>query len=233
MNAVEFTGAVKRYRKGDSIFSREGFFNAVDGVTLSIPAGQAVGFVGHNGAGKTTLMRLAARITAPTRGSVVTRGIAVPLLSMEGCLNGLFNGEDNARFLLALHGRRSAEIRATLPSIFDFAGIGAFPEMSVKHYSSGMRARLSFSIAIHLPMDILLIDEVLSVGDEKFQEKCRDRMTRLRSAGKTVIFVSHFLPDMERVCDRVVWMEKGRVVMDGGPGAVIEAYSNASRKTGT
>lgn len=230
MNALEFHGVTKRYRKGDSVFSGQGFFRAVNDVTFMVPAGQTVGFVGHNGAGKTTLLRLAAGITTPTSGRVVSRGTSVPLIAMEGCLNGVFNAVDNARFLLLLHGRRPAEMRTLLPSIMEFSGLDDFPMMPVKHYSGGMRARLSFSIAVHLPMDTLIVDEVLSVGDEEFKEKCRGRIARLRAEKKTVLFVSHSLPEIQRVCDRVLWMEKGRLVMDGSPGAVIDAYLRASQK---
>ncbi len=221
---IRFEHVSKHYHKRGSVFSRRDLFAALEDVSFEVRAGEAIGMAGPNGAGKTTLMRLAAGITGPTHGRVSIRGRVMPLLGMEGCLQHSMNAVENARFLLSLHLLGQAEKNRLLPRILEFSGLDGFYDMPVHKYSNGMRSRLSFSIAAHLPSEILLVDEALSVGDKEFQEKSRAKIAEFLGAGRTIFFASHSLPEMRQITSRVLWMDKGALVADGPAGDVLDRY---------
>src|SRR3954471_4422719 len=173
-------------------------FWAARDVSFQIPRGQAVGIIGHNGAGKSTILKLLANITAPTSGQMVINGRLSALIEVGSGFHPELTGRENIFLNGAILGMRRAEIAAKLDSIVDFAGVRPFLDVPVKRFSSGMYVRLGFSIASHLDPDILLLDEVLAVGDAAFQEKCLRRIGELREAGKTIVFISHDLAAVER-----------------------------------
>lgn len=209
-------------------------FWALDGITFDIARGERVGVIGRNGAGKTTLLKILSRIVAPTRGEARIRGRLVSLLEVGTGFNNALTGRENVFVNASLHGLSARETEERLEEIVEFSGIDRrFIDMRVKHYSSGMRVRLAFSVAAHLDADILLLDEVLAVGDMAFQEKCLERVEGMISSKRTVIFVSHDMGSVTRFCDRVIWLEQGRVVLDGAAKDVVAAYSNQVRKAVT
>jgi ABC-type polysaccharide/polyol phosphate transport system ATPase subunit len=199
---------------------------ALAGVSLSIADGERVGVIGRNGAGKSTLLRVLARIIIPQRGRVVvdpSRRV-VPLLELGVGFQPDLSGAENCVLAGRLLGLKPACIEARLDRIVRFAEIDGFIHEPVKHYSSGMYARLAFALAFDVEPDVLLVDEVFGVGDEFFMEKCRARVRSLGAAGVTSVFVSHNLDFLQAHCDRLLWCDRGRLVMDGSPSAVAAAY---------
>jgi len=201
---------------------------ALDGVELVVPAGQAIGIIGPNGAGKSTLLKLIAGVTAATTGSIQLTGSLHSVIELSAGFHPELTGAENVRCLGVMHGRSAAEVAASLPRIAEFAGIGAAMDRPLKHYSLGMTARLAFAAATDVRPDILAIDEVLAVGDQHFQQRCLDRVRGMVAAGTTLVFVSHEMPLVATMCDRVVHLRQGRVVDDGPPTAVIERYLSRS-----
>lgn len=199
---------------------------ALDGVSLAIPAGQCVGVIGRNGAGKSTLIRVLAEIILPHRGRVLTRGRVVPLLELGVGFHPELSGRENCYLAGSLLGFPPREIRERLPRIAEFAAIGESLDSPVKYYSSGMYARLAFSLATEVEPDALLLDEILGVGDAFFQEKSRQRLEDLIEKGLTTVIVSHNLEFLEARCSRLVWLEHGKIVLDGGCAEVASAYRN-------
>ena len=197
---------------------------ALRDVSLEVPAGQAIGVVGRNGSGKTTLLKVLARITEPTSGTARIRGTVGALLDVVAGFHPELTGRENVFLSGAILGMSRHDLRRRLDEIVDFAGIDRFLDTPVKRYSSGMRVRLAFSVAAHLDPDILLVDEVLAVGDAAFRRKCTERIERLYADGRTIMLVSHDLRAVEAVCERVVWLHEGRLVADGPPAAVTAAY---------
>ena len=199
---------------------------ALAGVSLSVAPGERIGIIGRNGAGKSTLLRVLARVIVPQQGRVTvdsTRRV-VPLLELGVGFQPDLSGAENCRLAGTLLGVTAARIEARLDHIVRFAEIDSFIHEPVKHYSSGMYARLAFALAFDVEPDVLLIDEVFGVGDEFFMEKCLARVTALVSSGVTSVFVSHNLDFLQAHCDRMVWLDHGRLVMDGHPAAVSGAY---------
>jgi homopolymeric O-antigen transport system ATP-binding protein len=203
-------------------------FDALRGVTVRIPPGETVGIIGRNGAGKSTLLRLVARVIRPTEGRVVVAGRIAPLLELGLGLHGELTGRENVLLQGALLGFSRSEMKRRLGRIVEWAELEEFIDAPVRTYSSGMAARLAFSVASDVDPDILLVDEALAVGDERFQMKCHDRMDAFRKKGKTVLFVSHALGQISEHCRRAIWLHDGRLVKDGDSPAVTAAYHDWS-----
>ena len=197
---------------------------ALRNVSFQVRQGEALGIVGHNGAGKTTILKILSSITTPTSGEITVRGRMAALVEVASGFHPELTGRENINLHGAMLGMRRSEIRQKLDSIIEFSGVGQYIDVPVKRYSSGMYVRLGFSIAAHLNPDILLLDEVLAVGDAAFQAKCLDRLAELRRTGRTVVFISHDLAAVYRLCDRAILMDHGRVVAEGPPRQVIDEY---------
>lgn len=199
-------------------------FWALDNVSLDIQDGEAVGIIGRNGAGKSTLLKILSRITRPTRGRVVLYGRVGSLLEVGTGFHSELTGRENIFLSGAIMGMGRREITRKFDEIVDFAGIERFLDTPVKFYSSGMYVRLAFAVAAHLEPEILLVDEVLAVGDAEFQKKCLGKMGDVAQQGRTVLFVSHNLSAINRLCTRALLLDAGKLVRDGTAGAVTGAY---------
>lgn len=193
-------------------------------LSLHIAKGEAVGIIGRNGSGKSTLLKLIAGVTAPTTGSLVVHGRVASLLELGAGFHPMLTGRENVYLNAGLLGMRHAAVDACFDAIVDFSGIGAFIDQTVDTYSSGMYVRLAFSVAIHTDPDVFLVDEVLSVGDESFQRKCRARIMALKAAGKTIVFVSHDLGTVQTLCDRVLLLDQGQLLSRGTAQDTIDFY---------
>jgi len=202
---------------------------ALDGVSLSIGDGERVGIIGPNGAGKSTLLQLITGIAQPSIGRVDVMGRVNAILTLGTVLRDQATGRENIYLDAEIQGLSRAEIEPLLDRIIDFAELGEFIDMPVRTYSSGMRARLAFSLVAFVDPEILILDEVLSVGDARFSLKATQRMKEIARAGKIVLFVSHGMESVVELCTRCIWLDLGRVVMDGDPRIVTEAYSAAVR----
>jgi ABC-type polysaccharide/polyol phosphate transport system ATPase subunit len=197
---------------------------ALRDVTLEVHPGEAVGVIGRNGSGKTTLLRLIAGIFKPTTGRLAVSGDVGSLLGLGAGFHPDFTGRENVYMNGAIHGLKRSYVRDRIDEIVGFAELEDFFDVPVRTYSSGMYMRLGFSVATHLDPDILLLDEVFAVGDEAFQRKCFGKILELRARGKTILFVSHAAPAVERVCERAVLLVEGRLVEDGPARDVIAQY---------
>ena len=197
---------------------------ALRDISFQVQQGQALGIVGHNGAGKTTILKILSSITTPTEGEITVRGRLAALVEVSSGFHPELTGRENIDLHGAMLGMRRSEIRSKLESIVEFSGVGRYIDVPVKRYSSGMYVRLGFSIAAHLDPDILLLDEVLAVGDAAFQAKCLERIAELRKGGRTIIFISHDLAAVYRICDRALLLNHGRIVAEGPPRQVIDEY---------
>jgi lipopolysaccharide transport system ATP-binding protein len=203
-------------------------FRALDDVSFSIQPGQRVGIIGRNGAGKSTLLKILSRITAPTRGEAMLRGRVASLLEVGTGFSGELTGRENIFLNGAILGMNQQEIRKRFDEIVDFAEIGQFLDTPVKRYSSGMYVRLAFSIAAHLEPEILIVDEVLAVGDMAFQKKCLGRMEKVGDEGRTILFVSHNTSTIARLCDQCIFLEKGKLISQGPTHSVIRDYLSSN-----
>jgi ABC-type polysaccharide/polyol phosphate transport system ATPase subunit len=197
---------------------------ALRDVSFEVKEGEVLGIVGHNGAGKTTILKLLSSITAPTSGEIMIRGRLAALIEVSSGFHPELTGRENVFLHGAMLGMRRSEIARKMDSIVEFSGVEKYIDVPVKRYSSGMYVRLGFSVAAHLEPDIVLLDEVLAVGDVAFQAKCLDRIAELRKSGRTIVFVSHDLAAVYRICDRAILLDSGRVLADGEPRSVIGQY---------
>lgn len=202
-------------------------FWALDDVSLEVHEGSTTGLVGANGSGKSTMLKCLARILRPDKGSVSTVGKMSALLELGAGFHPELTGRENVFLNGAILGLKQKELQDRFDDIVDFAGIGQFIDEPVKNYSSGMYVRLGFSVAINVEPDILLVDEVLAVGDEAFQRKCLERFSDLKYNGKTVIIVSHSMQSVLNMCDHAIWFQRGKKMADGDPRSVVEAYTGA------
>jgi ABC-type polysaccharide/polyol phosphate transport system ATPase subunit len=200
------------------------FIWSLKDVSFSVPAGSALGVIGRNGAGKSTLLRVVSRITEPTSGVCRTRGRVGALLEIGAGFHPELTGRENIYLNGAILGMRSAEVRARFDEIVDFSGLERFIDTPVKRYSTGMYLRLAFAVAAHIDTEILVVDEVLAVGDAEFQRKCMTRVLSAEQEGRTVVFVSHDLDAVARLCRTTIWLDQGQIVMNGPTPAVVDRY---------
>jgi lipopolysaccharide transport system ATP-binding protein len=219
---VRLQAVGKQYRKGTRRGAEQ--FWALRDVSLEVPRGTSTGVIGRNGAGKSTLLKLLAGITAPTTGRIVIDGRLAALIEVGSGFHPELTGRENVMLSGAILGMRRRELLDRLPSIIDFAGVAGFIDTPVKWYSSGMYVRLGFAIAAHLAPDVLLVDEVLAVGDAEFQGKCLQRIEELKAQGCTTVVISHDLTAIERLCDTAVLLEHGAVSAVGPPVEVVARY---------
>lgn len=204
------------------------YFDALRNLDLQVREGEVVGVIGRNGAGKSTLLKAIAGVLRPMSGTIDVRGRVVPLLELGTGFNENLTGRENIYLTGSLFGLSRRDIAARMDDIIQFAEIEDFIDVPIRSYSSGTVARLAFSLATDVDPDVLLIDEVFSVGDEFFQRKSMARMRKLFDESRTILLVSHSLDLIRFQCTRVIWIEGGRIVQDGAPGPVIDAY-RASR----
>jgi ABC-type polysaccharide/polyol phosphate transport system ATPase subunit len=249
-HSIELQGVGKRYRLGHSATGyatlRESIMSALKrpreaadrelwalrDVDLAVPEGQALGVVGPNGAGKTTLLRILARISEPTTGVSRTRGRVGALLEVGTGFHPELTGRENIFLNGAILGMRRGEIQGRFDAIVSFAGVERFLDTPLKRYSSGMSLRLAFSVAAHLEPEIMLVDEVLAVGDLDFQRRCVGKLSELEHHGRTVVFISHDLGAIGRLCSRAIWLSGGTVRADGATHDVLDRYLKAGLAAG-
>ncbi|MEZ6120081.1 MAG: ABC transporter ATP-binding protein [Pirellulaceae bacterium] len=224
------------YRAAKSLLLRNGnhrsarcdsWIWAVKDISFDVDHGEVVGIIGRNGAGKSTLLKLLSRITEPTRGSAVIRGRVGSLLEVGTGFHPELTGRENTFLNGAILGMSRAEVKSKFDEIVAFAEVERFIDTPVKHYSSGMYLRLAFAVAAHLEPEILIVDEVLAVGDARFQKKCLNKMQDVGQQGRTVLFVSHNMPAITRLCSRTILLDGGTVLKDGPSAEVVSAYLNS------
>jgi ABC-type polysaccharide/polyol phosphate transport system ATPase subunit len=243
-NSIEVAGLGKRYtvggRPGAKLLTEAianwmrgrgaaggAEFWALQDVSFTVPTGELVGIIGRNGAGKTTLLRILARITAPTAGVARVRGRLSALLDVGTGFHDELTGRENMFLSGAILGMSRRDVRARFDRIAAFSGVERFLDTPMKRYSAGMRLRLAFAVAAHLEPDVLVIDEALAVGDAEFQRRCMGRMEDLQRSGRTVVFVSHDLGAIGRLCERALWLDQGRVAFDGPTHETLRRYFDA------
>lgn len=202
---------------------------ALDDVSFSVHSGESVALMGRNGAGKSTTLSLVAGVLQPSAGRVTVRGRVASLLELGAGFHPELTGRENIRLNATLLGMSQADIRQAMPRIIEFAGLGDFINEPVRIYSSGMQARLGFAVITEASPDILLVDEVLAVGDIAFRQRCLDVLTAFRKKGVTLLFVSHNPTDIRQFCDRVLWFENCRLVADGTPKKLLPRYQTAMK----
>jgi lipopolysaccharide transport system ATP-binding protein len=217
--ALEWAGARERHAS----------FWAVESATFDVEHGESVGLVGDNGAGKTTLLAMLAGLTSPTRGDLAVHGRIGSILELGAGFHGEFTGRENVYLAGQAQGLSRSDVRDRVDRIVDFAELGEFIDEPVRTYSSGMFLRLAFSIATAVDPDVLVVDEALAVGDQHFQAKCAERIDRFVRGGGTLVFCSHNLYQVKKLCQRALWLEHGRVVRYGAADAVCDAYADHSR----
>jgi ABC-type polysaccharide/polyol phosphate transport system ATPase subunit len=201
-------------------------FEAVRNVSFDVPAGQMLGIIGRNGSGKSTLLKVIAGVYRPTKGSVQVNGSLAPLIELGAGFHHELTGRENILLNGLLMGYSKRDMLERQERILEFADIGDFIDAPVKQYSSGMYMRLAFAVATEVDPKILLVDEILAVGDAGFQEKCFERIRKFRASGKTILFVTHSMRDVQEHCDRVLLLERGSIVVDGRPEEAIAMYKS-------
>ena len=204
-------------------------YQALNGISFDVQQGSTFGIIGSNGSGKSTLLKCLTGILTPEQGSVEVHGHIAALLELGSGFHPDLSGRENVFLNGAILGMSRKELDEKFDEIVDFAGLKQFIDMPVKNYSAGMTVRLGFAIAINVNPEILIIDEVLAVGDDEFQLKCYEKIDQFRRAGKTIIIVSHGLGDIQRICDQVAWIEKGVLQRVGDPAVVVPEYLSTSR----
>jgi ABC-2 type transport system ATP-binding protein len=237
VQAVEITDLSKKFRiyhdKANYLKERAIFWNrnraddfwALRDINLSIPKGTTVGLIGRNGSGKSTLLKIISRILYPTDGQVRVNGRVSTLLELGAGFHADYTGRENIFLNASILGFSRKDIKEQLDDIIAFAELGDFIDNPVRNYSTGMYMRLGFAVAVHVKPDILLVDEVLAVGDLAFQDKCLDRIKEMQQRGVTIIFVSHSPKQVEKLCDHAVWLDSGEVRMQGPAAGVTDSYA--------
>lgn len=203
-------------------------FEAVKNVSLDVQKGEILGIIGRNGSGKSTLLKIIAGVYKPTSGTVQVQGTIAPLIELGAGFHGELTGRENVVMNGLLMGYSKREMAEREQSIIEFADIGDFIDSPVKQYSSGMYMRLAFAVATEVNPDILVVDEILAVGDMAFQKKSFERLENFRRANKTIIYVAHSMKDVAEHCSRVIYLDRGQIVADGDPEEVIELYTSSS-----
>ena len=208
-------------------------FWALKDVSFNVNPGESIGIIGKNGAGKSTLLKILSKITPPTNGKIICRGRVASLLEVGTGFHPELTGKENIYMNGSILGMRKAEINKHFDAIVDFSGVGQFLETPLKRYSSGMQLRLAFAVAAYLEPEILIIDEVLAVGDAEFQKKCLGRMNEVSKSGRTVLFVSHDMGAIQTLCPLSILLEKGKIVQSGKSADIVSAYlsSNTANKS--
>ena len=227
LNAVlqsKIAGILGREDPNEGIYTMSGEFYALRDVNLTVRRGETVGIIGGNGAGKSTLLKILSRVTAPTAGTARISGRVASMLEVGTGFHGEMTGRENIYLNGAILGMSREEITRKLPEIVEFSEVGEFLDTPVKRYSSGMYVKLAFAVAAHLDSEILIMDEVLAVGDAAFRKKCLDRMAEAARGGRTVLYVSHNMATVRRLCSRCILLDKGRIVYDGDADTAIEGY---------
>ena len=200
------------------------YHQVLKNINLNIEKGETVALIGVNGSGKSTLLKLMTKIIYPTEGKIITNGKLTSLLELGAGFHPDFTGRENIYFNASIFGLSAAEIDARVQDIIDFSELGEYIDTPVRTYSSGMYMRLAFSVAINVDADILLIDEILAVGDQHFQEKCFAKLEELKNSNKTIVIVSHSLDAVKKLCNRGIWIYSGEVRKDGKISEVIDEY---------
>ena len=205
-------------------------FLALQDVDLKVKKGEAWGLIGINGSGKSTLLKAISGIMKPYKGTITVRGNIAPLIELGAGFDANLTARENIFLNGAVLGHSKKEMQEHFEEIVDFAEIRKFLDSPIKNYSSGMKARLGFSVATMVKPDILIVDEVLSVGDYKFKQKCQKRMEEMLSSGTTLLFVSHSIDQVKELCDHALWLDHGKMVMSGGAGPICDAYMSMDEK---
>lgn len=244
MSAVSVKNIWKRLRlKQDHSFSlsqalrfkqkknaQDEFFWALKDISFSIEKGESLGIIGANGSGKSTLLKILTKIMKPTKGSIVINGRVSALIELGAGFHGDFTGRENIYLSGLMMGMSKREIRDKLSEIISFSELESFIDVPVKYYSSGMMARLGFSVATAIEPDVLIVDEVLAVGDLEFQKKSKAKIHAMKEKGTTILFVSHSMSDVESICDKVLWIHKGDMVMFGDASSILTKYVESGGK---
>lgn len=204
--------------------TKVGYHDVLKNISLEIKKGETVALIGVNGSGKSTLLKLMTKIIYPTSGSITTNGKLTSLLELGAGFHPDFTGRENIYFNASIFGLTAKEIDNRIQDIIDFSELGEFIEAPVRTYSSGMYMRLAFSVAINVDADILLIDEILAVGDQHFQDKCFAKLEELKNSNKTIVIVSHSLDSVKKLCNRAIWVYNGEIRKDGKTEEVIDEY---------
>ena len=208
------------FRKRNSYETKE----ILSDISIVINKGETVALIGVNGSGKSTLLKLMTKIIYPNKGKIIINGKLTSLLELGAGFHPDFSGRENIYFNASIFGLTRAEIDKRIDKIIEFSELGSFIDNPVRTYSSGMYMRLAFSVAINVDADILLIDEILAVGDQHFQEKCYEKLKELKKEEKTIVIVTHDLNSVRNLCNRAIWINKGRVKMDDSAKKVVESY---------
>jgi ABC-2 type transport system ATP-binding protein len=234
--AIEVKNVTKSFKlyydKPNTLKERMVFWNrskneihtVLNGIDLKIKKGETVALIGTNGSGKSTLLKLMTKIIYPNKGSIITHGKLTSLLELGAGFHPDFTGRENIYFNASIFGLTKKEITDRLDEIIEFSELNEFIDSPVRTYSSGMYMRLAFSVAINVDAEILLIDEILAVGDQHFQEKCFKKLHELKNSDKTIVIVTHSLEAVENLCNRAIWIYNGDIQMDGEPKEVIKEY---------
>ncbi len=235
-NVIEVKDVTKKFRlfydKPTTLKERLVFWNkkktetrnVLENINLNIKKGETVALIGTNGSGKSTLLKLMTKIIYPTTGKVITHGKLTSLLELGAGFHPDFTGRENIYFNASIFGLTKDEIEKRINDIIEFSELGEFIDSPVRTYSSGMYMRLAFSVAINVDAEILLIDEILAVGDQHFQDKCFNKLQELKDSDKTIVIVTHSLEQVKKLCTRAIWIYNGKVNMDSSPDTVINEY---------
>lgn len=233
--AISFKNVGKKYQRGKKLYFKQAlldlfkgaekeYFWALKNINLNIYKGEKVGIIGVNGSGKSTILKIASGVIAPTEGKVHISGKISPLIELGAGFHPELSGRENIYLNGAILGLKNEEIEEKFESIVKFAELDDFIDTPVKHYSSGMYMRLGFAIAIHVEPDILLIDEILAVGDIGFQKKCLEKMEEFHQKGVTIVVVTHSMETINKFCERVVLVNNGKIIAEGKPNKIIDKY---------
>lgn len=221
---IRFQNVSKRYRIQKMFGPAKEFF-AVQNVSFEVKPGETLGIIGSNGAGKTTVLKLIANVTEPTEGDIQVEGRLVPLIELNAGFHSELSGRENVYLNASILGLSNREVRKKFDSIVAYAGLETFIDQPVKKYSSGMFARLGFSVAVHSDPDVLLIDEVLSVGDDEYRRKCMESIKAFQKKQVAIIFVSHNLSQVKDICSKAILLDRGKILQSGSPESIISTYS--------